>query len=80
MEEQNTIHDIGQTAQENLNLIIMFLNSLLSSLQSTTFALGFSKLKRTLKENKLSITESLTKMRVIELKKAREVYDFRNAW
>ena len=28
----------------------------------------------------MSITESLTKRRVIELKKAREMYDFRNVW
>ena len=28
----------------------------------------------------MSITESLTKRRVVELKKAREVYDFKNVW
>ena len=28
----------------------------------------------------MSITESLTKRGIIELKKAREMYDFRNVW
>ena len=28
----------------------------------------------------MSFMESLTKRRVIQLKKARKIYDFRNAW
>ena len=28
----------------------------------------------------MSITESLTKKRVVELKKAREMHDFNNVW
>ena len=28
----------------------------------------------------MSITKSLTKRRVVELKKAREMYDFKNVW
>ena len=28
----------------------------------------------------MSITESLTKRRVVQLKKAKEVYDFKNVW
>ena len=28
----------------------------------------------------MSITESLTKRRVVELKKAREMYGFKNVW
>ena len=38
------------------------------------------KTKKKLKGNNVSITESLTKRRVIELKKARQMYDFRNVW
>ena len=38
------------------------------------------KAKKKLKGRNVSITESLTKRRVIELKKAREMYDFRNVW
>ena len=28
----------------------------------------------------MSITESLTKRRIVELKKAREMYGFKNVW
>ena len=33
-----------------------------------------------LKGKTVSITESLTKRRVVELKKAREMYGFKNVW
>ena len=33
-----------------------------------------------LKGKTVSITESLTKRRVVELKKAREIYGFKNVW
>ena len=36
------------------------------------------KTKKKLKRKTVSITESLTKRRVVELKKAREMYDFKN--
>ena len=39
----------------------------------------FKTIKK-LKGKNVSITASLTKRRVIELKKAREIYDFRNVW
>ena len=58
----------------------MLNDPLLLSLQDTKFAIGFLKLKRNWKEKNVSITESLTKRRVIELKKSREMYDFRNVW
>ena len=38
------------------------------------------KAKKKLKGKTVSITESLTKRRVIKLKKAREMYDFKNVW
>ena len=53
---------------------------LLLNLQGTTFALEFLKLKRNLKEKLLSISLSLTKRRVVELKKLREIYGFKNVW
>ena len=52
----------------------MFHDPLLLNLQGTTFAVEFLKLKS------VSITESLTKRRVVELKKAREMYGFKNVW
>ena len=50
----------------------MFHDPLLLNLQGTTFAVEFLKLKS------VSITESLTKRRVVELKKAKEIYGFKN--
>ena len=38
------------------------------------------KAKKKLKGRNVSITEILTIRRVIELKKVREMYDFRNVW
>ena len=38
------------------------------------------KTKKKLKGKTVSITESLTKRRVVELKKAREMYGFNNVW
>ena len=38
------------------------------------------KAKKKLKGKNVSNTQSLTKRRVIELKKAREMYDFKNMW
>ena len=38
------------------------------------------KTKKKLKGKAVSITESLTKIRVVELKKAREMYGFNNVW
>ena len=38
------------------------------------------KTKKKLKGKTVSITESLTKRRVVELKKAREMYGFKNIW
>ena len=38
------------------------------------------KVKRKLIGKNVSIMESLTKRRVIELKKAREMYDLKNVW
>ena len=38
------------------------------------------KTKKKLKGKAVSITESLTKGRVVELKKAREMYGFNNVW
>ena len=38
------------------------------------------KTKKKLKGKTASITESLTKRRIVELKKAREMYDFKNVW
>ena len=51
----------------------MFRDPLLLNLQGITFAVEFLKLKRNLKE-KLSITESLAKRRVVELKSERNVW------
>ena len=50
----------------------MFHDPLLLNLQGTTFAVEFLKLKS------VSITERLTKRRVVELKKAKEMYGFKN--
>ena len=58
----------------------MLHDPLLLSLQGTTFAIGFLKLKRNFKGKNNSIKESLTKRSVIELKKARQMNDFRNVW
>ena len=38
------------------------------------------KTKKKLKGKTVSITEGLTKRRVVELKKAREMYGFKNVW
>ena len=38
------------------------------------------KIKKKLKGKTVSITESVTKRRVVELKKAREMHGFRNVW
>ena len=38
------------------------------------------KTKKKLKGKTVSITESVTKRRVVELKKAREMHGFRNVW
>ena len=38
------------------------------------------KTKKKLKEKTVSITKSLIKRRVVELKKAREMYAFKNVW
>ena len=68
----------------------MFLDPLLLFLQGTTIVflwynvcnriLKTKKKLRTKKCKNVSITEILTKRRVIELKKARGLYDFRNVW
>ena len=42
------------------------------------FPIEFLKLKKKLKGKTVSITEVLTKRRLVELKKAREMYGFKN--
>ena len=41
---------------------------------------GIFKTKKKFKGKTVSITESLTKRRVVQLKKAREIYGFKNVW
>ena len=44
------------------------------------FTAGFWKVERNLMEKNASTSEILTKRRVFEMKKVREMYDFRNMW
>ena len=57
----------------------MFHDPLLLRLQGTTFAIGFLKLKRNLKEKCEHYGKS-NKGKSNWIKKARELHDFRNVW
>ena len=66
----------------------MIHDTLLLSLQDTIFRIKIQfriqfrifTNKKKIKRKNVSIAESLTMRRVIELKKAGEMYDFRNMW
>ena len=80
-EEEITIHDIDRThrlGKRKLDsdiprpIIVKFTRY---SVRNRIF-----KTKKKLKGKTVSITEGLTKRRVVELKKAREMYGFKNVW
>ena len=79
--EEITIHDIDRTHRlgkrkldNNVprHIIVKFT---IYNVRNRLF-----KTKKKLKGKAVSITESLTKRRVVELKKAREMYGFNNVW
>ena len=79
--EEITIHNIGRTHRlgkrkpdNNVPQPIIF--------KFTRYKVRerIFKTKKKLKRKTVSITESLTKRRVVELKKAREMYGFKNIW
>ena len=79
--EEITIHDIDRThclgkwkLDDNVSrpIIVKFTRY---NVRNRVF-----KTKTKLKGKTVSITESVTKRRVVELKKAREMYGFKNVW
>ena len=81
LEEGITIHDtdkthrLGKCKLDNNVPRVIIVKFTRYNVRNRTF-----KTKKKLKGKTLSITESLTKRRVVELKKAREMYSFKNVW
>ena len=81
MGDENIIHDIDRT----LDLGKRKLDNIVTRQITINFSKyivrnRIFKVKRKLIGKNVSIMEILTKRRVIELKKAREMYDLKNVW
>ena len=73
MGEEITIYDIDRThclGKHKLDNNVPW--PIIVKFEGTMFAVGFSQLKKKLKGKNVSITESLTKRRVIKIKKAKK--------
>ena len=77
--EEITIHDIDRThrlGKRKLDNNVP--RPIIVKLTRNSVCHRFFKTKKKLKGKSVSITESLTKRRVVELKKAKEMYGFKN--
>ena len=76
MDEKNN----KDTDQETINIVKNDLGEeiIIHDIERYNLRYRIFKTKKKLKGKTVSITESLTKKRVVKLKKAREMYDFKN--
>ena len=78
MDEKNN----KDTDQETINIVKNDLGEeiIIHDIERYNLRYRIFKTKKKLKGKTVSITESLTKKRVVELEKAREMCDFQNVW